>query len=243
MGAMKTVRSAAALAWAVVLAARPANAQHSDEQLAKQLANPVAALISVPFQGNVDFGYGSTAATKTILNVQPVYPALFTPHWNLVSRTILPIVYQEAFTDGGSSEFGLGDITQSLFFSPAASDPIWAVGPAFLIPTATDAQLGSGKWGIGPTGLVLEQHGPWTYGVLTNHIWSFAGKSDRADVSATFLQPFLSHTSAKALTLGLNSESTYDWTGNHWTVPINATVTQLVKFGTQRVSLGGGLRW
>ena len=135
---------------------------------------------------------------------------------------------------------------QSLFFSPKAPTAgglIWGVGPVLLLPTATDDLLGGEKWGLGPTGVVLTQRGPWTYGALANHIWSVAGNSDRADISATFLQPFLTYTTKTATTFGLNTESTYDWKSNRWTVPINVSVGQVLKLGDQLVQVGVGARY
>ena len=120
---------------------------------------------------------------------------------------------------------------------------IIGVGPVFPYPTATEDALGSGKWGIGPTAVVLRQDGPWTYGILANHVWSFAGDADREDVNSTFLQPFLNYTTKTATTFGLNTESTYDWERDRWTVPINATVAQLVRIGRLPVSFTLGARY
>jgi hypothetical protein len=135
---------------------------------------------------------------------------------------------------------------QSLFFSPKAptSDGwIWGAGPVFLLPTGTDDLLTTDQWGAGPTAVVLKQENGWTYGALGNHIWSFAGDNDRSDVNATFMQPFLSYTTPTAWTYTLNTESTYDWEGEEWSVPVNALVTKVTRVGGQLVSVGGGLRY
>ncbi|MEM9257729.1 MAG: transporter [Pseudomonadota bacterium] len=217
------------------------------EDIAQQLANPVASLISVPLQLNYDDGFGLDGdGTLLRLNVQPVIPIDLSPNWNLISRTIIPLVYQEDFPVAGSSDWGLSDTVQSFFFSPkepTSSGWIWGVGPALLLPTGTDKSLGSEKWGAGPTGVALKQSGAWTYGGLANHLESFAGESSRADVSATFIQPFLTYITPTKTTLALNTESTYDWEVRKWSVPINFTVTQLLVIGDQIVSVGGGVRY
>jgi hypothetical protein len=213
----------------------PAPAQDdSSHDLAQKLQNPVADLISVPLQSNWDFGIGRANAMRYTLNVQPVIPISLGQYWNLITRTIVPFIHAESPVSGGDSAGGIGDITQSFFLSPRQPVAGWILGagPAFLYPSASDDTLGSEKWGAGPTAVLLRQDHGWTYGILANHIWSFAGNDRRDDVSSTFLQPFLSFTMKTATTLGVNTESTYDWEHRQWTVPINLTVSQLLKLGS-----------
>lgn len=228
-----------------VRASQCAFAQESADTLAKQLSNPVASLISVPLQFNYDESYGEQDGYRITLNVQPVIPASLNEHWNLITRVILPVLYQDDVI-AGSSQSGLGDTTPTFFFSPQPEPGglIWGVGPVFLLPTATDELLGTEKWGAGPSFLVLKQtETGWTSGALVNHIESFAGASDRADISNTFLQPFVAKQFKGGRTLTLNSESTYDWKNEQWTVPINVMYSKVTKISGQMLSFGGGVRW
>ena len=215
----------------------PPPAADDAQELVKKLSNPIASLISFPLQNNYDWGMGpDDDGTQYKLNIQPVIPIGLSANWNMISRTIVPVIVQNkvlpTFPDGDNDQAGIGDTVQSLFFSPkkpTGGGLIWGIGPVFYLPTATDDLIGAQKWGIGPTVVALKQMHGWTVGFLANHIWSVAGDNDRDDVSATFIQPFVSFATPKATTFSLNTESTYDWVHDQWTVPVNIGVAQLFK--------------
>jgi hypothetical protein len=234
-----------AIAGAVLLITAPVRAAEGQDQqaeLAKKLANPIASLISVPIQNNWDFGIGPDNVMQYSVNIQPVIPFSISKDWNLITRTIVPVIHAESPVEGGNDRTGLGDILQSFFFSPkepTSGGWIWGVGPVLLYPSGTDG-LSADKWGAGPTAVVLKQRNGWTYGLLANHVWSYAG-SGASSISATFLQPFLSYTTKTYTTFGLNTESTYDWHGDQWTVPVNLMAAQMLKVGGMplQLQLGG----
>lgn len=236
-----------ALAQEAQPAADGAAAGGSSADLAQQLSNPIASLISVPIQQNFDLDIGPDEdGWRSTTNIQPVVPLPINDEWNLISRTILPVVYQEGVTAPGANQFGLGDVVQSAFFSPkevGASGIIWGAGPVFLLPTATDGALGGKKWGVGPTAVLLKQAGPVTVGILANQIWSVAGSDSRADVSQAFVQPFVSYITPSAATFSVNAEASHNWKSEQWNVPVNVSVSQLTHFGDQPVSLGLGGRY
>lgn len=238
---------AAACLAALAIASADAWAQQSEEEIAKAAQNPVAAMISLPLQYNYDQNIGPLEdGHKNYVNVQPVIPFSLNEDWNLISRTIVPVIWQSDLFPGAGSQSGIGDTTASLFFSPkkpTSGGWIWGVGPVFYLPTASDDLLGADKWGAGPTAVFLKQEHGFTYGALMNHIWSVGGDSDRADISNTFLQPFFSYTTKTHTTFAVNTESSYNWETEQWSVPINLLVKQLVKVGEQRLQLTAGARY
>lgn len=216
----------------------------SAEELAKKLSNPVASLISVPFQNNTDVGIGPLNGTKNTMNLQPVVPLSLSKSLNLITRVILPIVTQRDITGAGQTQSGLSDVVASAFVSPkeAKNGLTWGVGPAMLIPTASNNFLGGQKWGFGPTALVLKQTHGWTIGGLMNQIWSFAGDKNRNDISQLFLQPFLTYNWKSGAGIGMSGEITQNWMNNKTGAYIIPTISGVTKIGTQTVQLTIGPR-
>lgn len=213
--------------------------------VAMQLSNPVAALISLPLRFDFDGDIGpDKAGSRVSFLIQPVIPISISENYNLISRTILPIVWQKDVLPGSGTQFGLSDTVQSFFVSPAKpKGVVWGVGPALLLPTGTDDLLSTRKWGAGPSVLVLNQSGPWTVGLLANHIWSYAGNSARADVNATLVNPFVTYTTPTAFTVVVQADINRDWEGKRWTVPATLNVSQVTRIGNQLVQIGGALRY
>ena len=239
----------------------PARAQKGDD-LREAAQNPIGDLISLPFQNNTNFDIGHTNNTQNVLNIQPVYPLHLDPSWTLIIRPILPVIYQPPFLSGpelraaeafagpeiGRTEFGLGDLTPELFFSPTKPisfgdglSMVWGVGPVFQLPTATDDKLGTGKWSAGPGFVTFFSAKPLhiTTGFLIFNVWSFAGDQDRADVNAMTLQPFLNYNLPDGWYLTTAPLMTANWEANHenrWTVPVGGGIGRIFKIGDQSVN-------
>lgn len=213
----------------------------SHEALAKKLQNPVAELISVPFQNNFEHGLGREGkGYRYTLKVQPVVPFSLNADWNFIFRPIIPFIKQHEVI-GKTHQSGLGDVAIEPFLSPKKPGPggiLWGVGPVLSFPTASNDRLGSEKYTVGPNAVVLKQSGPWTAGILANYSCSYAGSDTREDISATYLQPFFSHTTKKGFTISTSSESTYDWKTEQWTVPVIVGVSQVLPIFKQLTSIG-----
>lgn len=229
---------------AAVLLALLAPVAHGQEDLATKTQNPIANLISVPFQLTATFDQGAEGDTGYLLNVQPVIPTSVSKGVNLVWRPVVPIASQPPVVAGGDREAGLGDAFLQMYFTPKdATGLIWGVGPAVTLPTATEDVLGSRKWSAGPCFVALHQANGWTQGTLLIHQASVAGDSDRASVNYSYLQPFVSKTNQKSLSLGMSAEITYNWQADRdkWLAPVYFTASKVVTWGKRPVSIGGGV--
>ena len=208
-----------------------------ETDLAQAAQNPVGDLISLPFQNNTNFGFGPYDRTQNVLNIQPVVPISLSSKWNLITRTIFPVITQPDFFSESGSTTGLGDTNFTGFISPAQPGKfIWGIGPAIIIPTATDESLGSGKWSAGPSVVGLTIQGPWVAGLLVSNVWSFAGQSDRADVNFFLAQYFVNYNmnhgwylvSAPIITSNNQASS-----GNQWIVPFGGGFGKIFRIGKQ----------
>jgi hypothetical protein len=216
------------------------------EELAKKLVNPISDLVRVPVQMTYDEGLGPAAANRFVWSVQPFIPFRLNEDWNLITQTRVPVAHQQSPFPGLEDECGLGDITQSFLLAPQDRASLWAVGPTFLFPTAGHEFLGLRKWGAGPTGIALVQEGPWTAGVIANHLWSLAGDEDRPNLNLTSVSPFVGFTTHDAYTVLLEVDVLYDWDNpvdDPWTVPVELTVSRVRKLGRNLVNVGVGARY
>ena len=243
------VRAALALAALACTLAPPAHAAMSAEELAKLAQNPVGNLISVPFQNNTNFNVGPLDGTQNILNIQPVIPIEVNKDWNVITRTIFPLIWQPEFVPGQGSTFGLGDVQLSAFLSPAEPGPgglIWGAGAIVQMPTNTDDVLGNKNWGLGPTAVILklEKGSPWVYGALFNNVWSMTGNKRGGSYNNFLLQPFLNYNFPGGLYLTTSPIVTANWNADsdqRWTVPLGGGIGKIFHLGKLPVNtqIGG----
>jgi hypothetical protein len=249
----------------LLLARCVAPAFADDQEMAKASQNPLGTIISAPFENNFNFGIGPSDASAYVLNMKPVYPVNL-GDWNLINRFILPVIYSEGQDvpippgteiDGGGyvgiielaqgSAFGLGDMTYQGFFGPAKPVKwIWGVGPALILPTATEDRYESDKWSAGASAVALTMPGKWVVGVLAQNVWSFAGDSDAADVNKFLFQYFINYNLDNGWYLSSTPTITANWeasSGNKWTVPFGGGVGRLIKFGKLPVDFKLAAYW
>jgi hypothetical protein len=226
-----------AVAAIALVSAAPVHAEMSAEELAKLAQNPVGNLISVPFQNNTNLNFGPEKGTQNILNIQPVIPISVNSEWNIITRTILPVISMPALHPGDDRTNGVGDVVLTAFLSPAVPKGlIWGVGPVVQLPTNSNSELGNKNWGIGPSFVVLhlEQGSPWVYGVLANNIWSLTSNKQGGSYSNGLIQPFVNYNFEGGLYLTSAPIATVAWqadSGQKWTVPLGGGVGKIFHLG------------
>jgi hypothetical protein len=217
--------------------ATPALAEMSTEELAKIAQNPVGNLISLPFQNNTNLNFGPEKGTQNILNIQPVVPISVNDDWNIITRTILPVIWQPALGPNDGALSGLGDLQFSAFLSPAKpGEWIWGAGPIVQAPTNSNTKLGNDNWGLGPSFVVLhlDKGSPWVYGVLINNVWSLTSNKQGGSYSNGLIQPFLNYNFEGGSYLTSSPIATVDWkaaNSQQWTVPIGGGVGKIFHLG------------
>ena len=209
----------------------------SATELAEKLQNPIGDLYNVPFQNNTNFNVGPHKGTQDILNIQPVIPIHVTPDWNIITRTILPLVWSPSAQPALSVPFGLAPTTFSAFLTPTKTVDgwLWGVGPIVQLPTITNKTLGSNVWGAGPAFVIVRTDHPWVYGGLINNVFSFGGTSGPTGTkySLLTLQWILNYNFGDGWFFGTSPIITSNWLtgGERWTLPVGAQAGRLIKLG------------
>jgi hypothetical protein len=213
-------------------------AQDDSKSLAQAAQNPLASMISLPFQNNTNFNYGPEGGSQNTLNIQPVWPFKMNDDWNFVTRTILPVVSIPALTSGDSRTTGLGDTTFTGWFSPsAASMWIWGAGPVLVLPTSTDDELGTGEWSAGASVVVLTMPGDWVIGSLFSNVWDVSGS---VDVNFFTWQPIINYNLSDGWYLASVPIITANWEADsdqRWTVPVGGGVGKIFRIGKQPINM------
>ncbi len=228
---------AAIVVAASVITTVPARAEPSAEDLAKVTQNPVGNLISVPFQNNTNLNFGPEKGTQNILNIQPVIPITVDKDWNIITRTIMPLIWMPSLGPDTPAKSGIGDIQFSALLSPASpGELIWGLGAIAQLPTNSSDELGNKNWGLGPTAVVLHlaQGDPWVYGVLVNNVWSLTSSQQGGSYNNGLVQVFLNYNFPEGLYLTSSPILTVDWkadSSQRWTIPLGGGVGKIFRVG------------
>lgn len=219
---MKNFISIACSLFCILIGSQHIYGQLTEEELAKIAQDPIANIISVPFQNNTTFGIGPFDRTQNITNIQPVIPMA---DGKIIARVILPIINQpNVFAESGNFQ-GIGDVNLSVFYTKKGKIS-WGAGPVLNLPTAGE-NLGIKEWGVGPSIVGVIKPSDWVIGMLINNVWSL-----ESDNSAFTIQPFINYNLPKGYYLTTSPKVVANWaadSGNRWTIPMGIGVGKLVK--------------
>jgi hypothetical protein len=224
----------------VVPACAQESSEHGTSEIAKQAQNPIASMISVPFENDFNPHTGINKEDSYVLQFKPVVPFKLSNDWNLITRTVVPVIQVPELAPGVNGTTGLGDVQTSLFFSPTkVGKVIWGAGPVISFPTATEDIFGTKKVSMGPTAVVLSIQGHWLFGTLVQNLFSVAGLSARPDVNQMLMQPFVNYNMRHGWYLTSSPVITSNWevsSNNRWTVPVGGGAGKIVHFGKRPVN-------
>jgi hypothetical protein len=214
-----------------ILPTRAQAQEQSTAELAKAAQNPIANMMSFPFQNNTNFDLGGSGRNQNVLNIQPVLPFY---NGRLITRTIIPLVWQPDMQSADGTSFGVGDMLFTAFYAPPSEGATWGIGPVVSIPTGKSG-FGSEKWGLGPSAVALAMPGRWVLGALINNVWSIGGDGTTAKVNVMTLQPFINYnfpdfyfTFSPVITANWEASS-----GQQWTVPLGLGAGKLLRVGSK----------
>jgi hypothetical protein len=211
----------------------------SDDELRKEIENPLADLVTVPFQNNLNYNIGPFNRSSNVLNIQPFIPIHVNERWNIITRTVVPFVYQPDVDNVGGGSSGLGDSTETLFLTPTRPGPvIWGFGPVTLLPTATQVAIGGGKWGFGPAAITEVQTDRWTVGIFLFNIWSVGGVESRPAIEQLTLQYFVNYNLPESWYLVTSPIMTADWRapGSGAFLPVGGGIGRIFRVGPARLN-------
>jgi hypothetical protein len=236
-------------AWGVQEAAPPAQEEQKakEEALLQKLANPLAALASFAIIGDFDYHVGPLEeGHRSTWNLKPTIPLHLGDEWNVISRTNLPVIYQEDIAPGSGAQAGVGDLVEALYLAavqPGRRGWIWGAGPLIRMPTGSDPLLTAGKWAVGPSVAAVKQQDDFTFGLIAGQLWSVAGSDQRSDISVCTLEPFVTYRAEGLWNLSLHMPCSYDFHARQWTIPATLTVEKLVSYQRYPVTISFGLRY
>jgi hypothetical protein len=241
-----TLSASAAFAQEVKPGTAPAASGEIDKVgIAKKLANPIANMISVPLQYEFSRGVGrNQGGSEQTLLFQPVMPFNLGGGDTFIVRPIVAGV-REVSVQGASGQpysgYGIASVTVESFYAPNTNSSwIWGVGPYAQSPSGNSGKFGSQQTGAGVTGVVLNRHGPWTYGLLGYQSWEVGGNPAFGTQNNLYGQPFLAYTNKEALTITANMEALYNYDTRRTSNPLYVGASKLTVIGGVPFSFSAG---